>query len=76
MHNSDDLDRNITNQIDLERNIDKIAKKIQAEYKESIYVNKHIATNHQIKKLTRKKHKLERKKNKPRRNDERNSTQH
>ena len=39
-------------------------------------MNKHIATNHQIKKLTREKHKLERKRNKLRRNDERNTIQH
>ena len=39
-------------------------------------MNKHIATNQQIKKLTREKRKLERKRNKLRRNDERNTTQH
>ena len=39
-------------------------------------MNKHIATNHQIKKLTREKHKLERKGNKLRKNEERNTTQH
>ena len=76
LHNSDDLDRNITNNKDLEKNIEKFTQKIQAAYKESIYVNKHIATNHQIKKLTREKHKLERKWNKLRRNDERITTQH
>ena len=76
MHNSEDLDRNITNKMDLEKNIDKVTQKIQSAYKESIYVNKHIATNNQIKKLTREKHKLERKGNKLRRNDERNTTQH
>ena len=45
-YDSDDLDKNITNKIDLEKNIDKIIQQIQAAYKESIYVNKHIATNH------------------------------
>ena len=76
MHNLDDLDRNITNKIDLEKNIDKITQKTQSAYKESIYVNKHITTNHQIKKLTREKHKLELKRNKLRRNDEINTNQH
>ena len=76
LHHSEDLDRNITNKIDLEKNIEKITQRIQSAYKESIYVNKHIATNHQIKKLTREKHKLETKRNKLRRNDESNTTQH
>ena len=76
LQNSDDLDMNITNKIDLEKKIDKITqKKFQAAYKESIYVNKHIATNHQIKKLKREKHKLERKGNKLTTNNERNTTQ-
>ena len=61
MLTSEGLDRNITNKIDLEKNIDKITQKIQSAYKESIHVNKHIATNDQIKKLTREKHKLEKK---------------
>ena len=39
-------------------------------------MNKHIATNQQIKKLTREKHNIERKRKKLRRNDERNTTQH
>ena len=42
-------------------------------------MNKNSATNHQlqtIKKMTKKKQKLERKRNKMIRNDERNTTQH
>ena len=33
LHNSDDLDRNITNKMNLEEIIDKITQKIQAAYK-------------------------------------------
>ena len=55
LHNSEDLDRKITNKIDLEKNIGKITQKIKSAYKESIYVNKHIATSHQIKKTDRRK---------------------
>ena len=53
LHNSDNVNGNTTNRIDLERNTDKITQKIQAEFKENIYVIKHIATNHQIKNLTK-----------------------
>ena len=74
LHNFDDLDRNITNKIDLEKTIDKITQKIQAAYKESIYINKHIARNHQIKKLTREKHKLEKKEQKKKRRMKQNPT--
>ena len=53
------INRSIKN---VERNIDRITQNIQDEYKERTFKSKQIATSHQIKKLTREKHKLERKK--------------
>ena len=76
LHKSDDLYRNITNKIELDRSLDKITLNIQAAYKESINVKKHITINHQTNYLAKGKHNLERKRNKLRKNDERNRTQH
>ena len=54
----------------------KVTKNIPAAYKEDEYVNIHVNTNHQIRRLTRHKHKLDRKRKNLRRNDEQKTTQH